>query len=217
MKRFTVIGLGNFGSFVSRRLYELGCEVIAIDRREDAVDRIGPHVTHAIAGDGTKKDVLVEVGVRESDAAIVSTGDDLAASVLCLLALRDLGVRDIRVKVHSEEHARIVDALGAAESIFPERHAGEALAAQLTSGRLLKYVTLGPEFGLQEMPVPESWYGKTLRDLALPSSYGAQVVAIHCMLRDAIELPTPERTLVPSDSLLVAARPDVLEELARLS
>lgn len=217
MKRFTVIGLGNFGSFVSRRLYELGCEVIAIDHSEEVVDRIGPHVTHAAAGDGTQKDVLVELGVRDSDAAIVSTGDDLAASVLALLALRDLGVKDIYVKVHSEEHARIVDALGAAESVFPERHAGEALAARLTTGRLLKYVNLGPEFGLQEMPVPESWHGKTLRELALPSSYGAQVVAIHCMLRDVIDLPTPERTLVPSDSLLVAARPEALEELARLS
>jgi trk system potassium uptake protein TrkA len=216
MQRFTVIGLGNFGAFLAARLHALGHDVIAIDNRQEVVDRIGPAVTRAIAADGTSGVTMMEIGVAESDAAIIATGDDLAASVLSLIALRDIGVSEIFVKVHSEEHRRIVDALGATESVFPERQAAQALAARLTSGKLLRYVELGDEFGLQEMAVPEAWYGKTLRELALPTAHRVQVVAIHDMLRDAISIPEADRRLTPSDTLLVAATPEVLAALTKL-
>jgi len=216
MQRFTVIGLGNFGAFLAARLYDLGHEVIAIDSNQDVVDKIGPEVTRAIAADATSVATLQELGVGNSDAAIVSTGNDLAASVLALLALRDVGVKEIFVKVHSEEHRRIVDALGATESIFPERQAAQALAARLTSGKLLRYVELGDEFGLQEMAVPDVWVGRSLRELALPAEHKVQVVAIHDMLRDAIEIPDADRPLTPSDTLLVAASPQAFEALTKL-
>jgi trk system potassium uptake protein TrkA len=86
----------------------------------------------------------------------------------------------------------------------------------LTSGKLLRYVELGDEFGLQEMAVPEAWYGKTLRELALPAAHRVQVVAIHDMLRDAISIPEADRRLTPSDTLLVAAKPEVLAALTKL-
>jgi trk system potassium uptake protein TrkA len=216
MERYTVIGLGNFGSFVATRLYQLGHDVIAIDRSENVIDRIGPYVTRAVVGDGTHRAVLEELGVSDSSAAIVSTGDDLAASVLALLALRDLRVSDVYVKVISEEHRRIVDALGAAESVFPEREAGEALATRLTSRRLLRYVEIDPELSLQEMAVPEAWTGKTLRQLALPSQHHVQVVALHDMLRDEIAIPDPDRKLTPSDTLLVAGKPESLAALTKV-
>jgi trk system potassium uptake protein TrkA len=216
MHRYTIIGLGNFGSYLATRLYDLGHEVIAIDTRQDVVDRIGPDVTRAIAADATDAAVLRELGVGNSDSAVVSTGNDLGASVLALLALRDTGVPEIFVKVHSDQHRRIVDALGAAESVFPERQAAQSLAARMTSGKLLRYVELGDEFGLQEMPVPDAWVGKSLRELALPSKHKVQVVALHDILRDSIEIPDADRTLTPSDTLLVAATPSVLEALTRL-
>jgi trk system potassium uptake protein len=200
MERFTVIGLGRFGGFVATRLYQLGHDVIAMDKRADVVDRIGPQVTRA---------------VRDSTGAIVATAD-LAVSVLALLALRDLGLRDIYVKVSSEDHRRIVDRLGATESVFPERQAGEALATRLTSRRLLRYVEIDPELSLQEMAVPDAWTGKTLRALALPSKHNVQVVAVHDMLRDTIDIPDPDRKLTPSDTLLVAGKPGFLSALARL-
>lgn len=217
MERFTVIGIGNFGAFVATRLYQLGHDVIAIDRREDVIERIGPHVTRAAIGDATDRAVLEELGVRDSTAAIVSTGDDLSACVLSLLALRDLGVQDVYVKVVSEDHRRIVDALGAAESIFPERQAGEALATRLTSRRLLRYVEIDPELSLQEMAVPEAWTGHTLRELGVPARYQVQVVAVHDVLRDHTAIPDPDHKLTPSDTLLVAGTPDALAAVARLS
>lgn len=217
MKRFVVVGLGNFGSILAQRLHEVGHDVLAIDGRADVVDELGPKVSRAVVGDATRKEVLEEAGVRGADAAFISTGENLAASVLSLLALRDLNIREIYVKVRSDEHARIANALGAEDSIFPERESALALASRVTSGKLLRYVQLGTEFGLQEMPVPQAWLGRSLRELGLPQHYRVQVVAVHDMLLDTMmPVPDPDRPLTDSDALLVAGDPTSLEKLAAL-
>lgn len=218
MKRFIIIGLGNFGSTLARRLDEMGQEVVAIDARPQVVDAMGRHVARALVGDATQRSVLEEAGAGQADAAAISTGDDLAASVLALLALRDLGVKKVFVKVISEEHARIVDALRAEESIFPERESALGLASRMAAGALLRYVQLGPSLSLQEMCVPAEWYGKTLRELSLPQRFQIQVVAVHDVLRDAMApVPDIDRPLTHSDTLLVSGDPIVLERLARLT
>jgi len=217
MKRIIVVGLGNFGSIIAERLHKLGHDVIAIDPRPDVIDAFGHRVSRAVVADATKREVLDQVGARGADTAVVSTGENLAASILALLALRDVGIQNIYVKVRSEDHARIADALGATESIFPERETALGLASRLTSGRLLQYVQLGAHFGIQEMPVPDLWHGKTLRALSLPQRYRVNVVAIHDVLQDImIPVPDPDRPLTPSDALLVAGDPEALERVANL-
>lgn len=218
MKRYIVIGLGNFGGTLARRLHALGVEVIAIDKNAEAVDGVAREVSRALVADATNKAALEEAGARGADAAIISMGEELAASVLSLLAVRDLGVKTIVVKVGSDEHARIADALGADETIFPERESALALASRVTSGALLQYVQLGPNLSIQEMAVPAGWRGKSLRELGLPQQYRAQVIAVHDMLRDVmIPAPDPDRALTESDTLLIAGDPAALEKLARLT
>jgi trk system potassium uptake protein TrkA len=217
VKRIIVVGLGNFGSTLAHRLHELGHEVVAIDIRPDLVDAIGPRVSRAFAGDATKRAVLEEVGAAEAGAAAISTGDDLAASVLTLLTLHDLGLKQVFVKVISEAHARIVDALGAEEAVFPERESALGLASRMTASGLLRYTQLAPGVSAQEMAVPDAWCGKTLRELELPQRYRVQVVALHDLLRDTMQpIPAPDRVLTQSDTLLLAGEPQALDRLTRL-
>lgn len=216
MSRYVVIGLGNFGSTLARRLYELGHEVVAIDTDAGIVDAHGPYVTQAIVGDATKRDVLEEAGAEGADGGIVSIGENLGASILSLLALRDLGVKNTYVKVLSEDHARIAEALGAADTVFPEHEAATNLASRITSGKLLHYTAYGEQFGIQEMAVPDAWQGKTLEQLKLPQQYKVQIVAVHDLLRDTITVPQPTQPLTPSDTLLVAGAPAQLESLTKL-
>lgn len=217
MKRVVVVGLGNFGYTLAVRLYELGHEVLAIDINAERVDSVGPQISHAVVGDATLRTVLEDAGVRGADVAVVSTGDNLAASVLSLLALRDEGIKTIYVKVRSEEHRRIADALGAVDSIFPERESALDLASRVASARLLHYVELGPKLSVQEMAVPDSWLGKSLRELQLPLQYQVQVVAVHDLGTDEMmPSPDPDRRLGPNDTVLVGGDPRALELLARL-
>lgn len=79
-------------------------EVIAIDTNEDAVDRVAQYVTRAAVGDAKNLHTLEKIG-EGADAAVISTGDDITASILTTMAVHDLGIRDVYVKVISRDHA----------------------------------------------------------------------------------------------------------------
>ena len=217
MKRFIVVGLGNFGSSVAEALYAAGHDVAALDRDPERVDEMARLVTRAAVGDGTDARVLKQLGVEDADAAVISTGDDLTASALTALMMRDLGLEDIYVKVVSHEHARLIEKIGVTETIFPERESGIRLGKRISSRTLLNYVQLGPGFSIQEMPVPPSWIGRTLRELEPRRHHEISVVAIHDILFDRIQaVPDPDQPLKDSDALLVAGADESLEKAARL-
>ena len=88
MKSYMVVGLGRFGTQVARKLYELGCEVLAMDTRGDAVQQVSNHVTQAVVGDAQDKEVLRALGARDFDCAIVAIGGNLGASVLVTMNLK---------------------------------------------------------------------------------------------------------------------------------
>lgn len=216
-KRFIVIGLGNFGAGIAESLHAKGHDVVAVDRDGDAVDRMGPKVSRAAVGDGTQKPVLERLGAEDADAAIVSTGDDLAASVLATLALRDLGVADIYVKVVSTEHARIMEQLGVTETIFPERESALRLSERIVSTEILDYIQLGQGFSVRELAVPDAWIGRSLRDLELPRQHRVSVLAVHDVLNDSITpVPDPDAPLKESDTIFVAGADEDLGKLVRL-
>lgn len=217
MKRFIIIGLGNFGAGVAETLHRGGHDVIAVDIDDNAVDRIAQYVGRAAVGDGKDSRVLERVGARDADAAIVSTGDDITAAVLTTLSLRDLGIREIYVKVISRDHARVMEKLGVTETIFPERESALRLGHRIANQTLLNYVQLGEDFSVQEMAVPDSWVGRSLRKLELPRRYRISVIAVHDVLTDTMKpVPDPDAPLKESDTLLIAGTNAHLAKVAQL-
>ena len=217
MKRFIIIGLGNFGFAVAKSLADHGHDVIALDRDGDVVDRLASHVSHAAVGDATDIETLQRLGAADADAAIVSTGDDIASSILATMALQDLKVRDIYIKVVSSDHARVMQRLGVTDVVFPERDTAIALATRVSGSALLNYVNLGAGFSIQEMGVPTGWYGKTIRELELRRKFDISIVALHDVLTDTITAtPDPDYVLKDSDTLLLAGADEALERAARI-
>lgn len=217
MKRFIVIGLGNFGSTVASTLHSIGHDVIAMDRDEDRVDRMARAVARAAVGDGTDTRTLQQIGAEDADAAVISTGDNITASAMTALLLRELGVPEIYVKVISDDHSRLIEKIGVTETIFPERESGVRLGKRISSRSLLNYVALGENFSVQEMAVPESWVGKSLRELELPRKRGISVVAVHDMLNDRIlSVPDADAPLKESDTLLMAGSDEDLAKAAEV-
>src|SRR5690606_36926058 len=105
MRRFVVVGLGNFGTGLVESLANEGHEVVAVDGDALRDDRIGTLVERAIVGDGTRREVLERAGAAGADVAVVSVGDDITASILAVLALKDIGIPHIYCKVISIDHA----------------------------------------------------------------------------------------------------------------
>lgn len=213
MKRFLIVGLGNFGASVAESLFHQRHEVIAIDSSGEAVDRVSSFVSRAAVGDGKSMQTLERIGARGADAAVISTGDDITASILTTMAVHDLGIRDVYVKVISRDHARVMERLKVTETIFPERESALSLGKRISGAGLLNYVNLGTGFSIQEMGVPDSWNGKTLRELELRQRFGITVVAVHDILTDKMTASTnPDTVLKDSDTLLIAGND---EDLAR--
>lgn len=218
MIRFISVGLGTFGSHVAMTLAEKGHEVIAIDIDENRIDELGRHVTRAVVGDARDKNTLEQIGAEDADAAVVSTGDDMSASILAVMALQDLGVREIYVKVISEAHARIMSKMNVTETVLPERDTAVDLATRIVRGGTVhKYIHLGEEFSIQEMDTPTSWTGKTLRELDLHRRFQVSIIARHDTITDEINSPPdPDTPLQSTDALLVAGRDDNLRRVAEL-
>ena len=217
MKRFVVIGLGNFGASLVKTLHEHGNEVIVIDGDEEAIDGIASNASVAIVGDGRSVETLRRVGAAEADCGIINTGEDIAASVLSTLALQELEVPEIRVKVVSEQHARAMERLGVTETIFPERDTAHDLGTRLSGRDVKSYTGIGDGYSLQEMAVPVPWKGKSLRDLSIKEDFGVFVLAVKSSTQAAMQLPPdPERALVGTDTLLMAGRDADLEKVAKV-
>lgn len=178
MKSYVVIGLGRFGSEVARQLHSLGCEVLAMDLRSDLVQQVSSDVTHAVVADGQDKEVLRALGIREFDCAIIAIGDDLASSVLTTMNLKELGVPKVICKAHDETHRRVLEKLGADRVVIPEKENAARLAKSLSAPNVLDYIELSEGFGIVEVPAPESWLGKTLKELDVRAKLGINIIAI---------------------------------------
>ncbi len=218
MNRYVIVGLGVFGSGAAEALYGEGHEVVAIDLDPDKAEHVSSFVTRAVVGDARDREVLDRVGVRGADGAVVSTGDDIAASALAVMALRDLEVREVYVKVVSADHARIMARLGATRTVFPERESAVNLALQIVQGdALINYVRLGSGLSIQEMAVPGEWEGRTLRELSLTRRYRVSVVAVHDVISDETSaVPDPDTALLDTHTLILTGAEDSLSRVAKI-
>lgn len=212
--RVLVVGLGAFGFWFARTMTEMGHEVIAIERDEALVDRHAEWISRAVVGDATDPALLERLAAGDVDAAVIATGEDLSTTILAIMALRDLGVREIYAKARSVNAARALDSLGVTEAVFPERDAGSRLAHRIISRAVLDYTPIGEGFSMQEIAVPEDWTGHSLLELEPREKLRLQIVAVRDALTGELTLPPdPAAKLKPSDSLLVAGQDDVLEKL----
>ena len=178
MKSYLVIGLGLFGQAVARQLCELGAEVLVMDRNNDLVQQAANDVTHAIVGDAQDKEVLRALGAADFDCAILAIGDDLAASVLITMNLKELEVPYVVCKAHDETHSRILKKLGADRVVIPAQEYAQRLGRSLFSHNVLDYIELSEEYGILEVPAPRVWIGKTIKELNVRAKMGVNIIAV---------------------------------------
>ena len=215
MKTYVVIGLGRFGSSLARQLCRLGAEVLAMDVRSDLVQQIANDVTHAVVGDAQDKEVLRALGVRNFDCAVIAIGDDLAASVLTTMNLKELEVPYIVCKAHDETHRRVLEKLGVDRVVIPEKEHGERLARSLHSHNVLDYIELSEAYGILEVPAPKSWIGKTLKELNVRAKLGVNIIAVESGKQTNVS-PAADYCIQNEDVLVVLGENYALEAVQKL-
>jgi trk system potassium uptake protein TrkA len=214
MKRVVVIGLGIFGFNIAKDLYENGIEVIAVDKNKDIIQKIKDFSTKAILADGTDKEVIDSIGIQEDDIVIVSFGEDLAASTLITLHLRELKVKTIIVKAPNEDHRRVLERVGATQVVIPEREMADKVAKGIISPNVLDYIPLSDDYTISEIAPPASFMGKTIAELHLRTKYHVEVIAIKEVLPDRIKMvPRADFVIKDSDVLVVIGKEEDIQKI----
>ncbi len=182
-KQFVVIGLGNSGYFLARHLTALGHDVLVIDSSPEKIQDLTSSVSQAVVADSTRKKQLASLPLAKVDSVVVCIGEDLEASLLTVLNLKELGVKHIIAKSSSPAHTAILEKLGVSDIFHPERDMSISLAERMNRPNMLDYLPFMEGFSIIELACPEKFIGKTLKELSLTKKYGVQVIAI----RDPLE------------------------------
>lgn len=214
MKSFVVIGCGRFGTSVAKSLYGLGYEVMAIDISKETIEEISECVTIAVQADIMSEQVLRNLGISNFDIAIVGIGSDLESSVMATLIAKDLGIKKVVAKAHSEMHSKILYKIGADKVIFPERDMGIKIAHSLASDNILDFIELSPEYNILEVRAIKEWENKSLQELKLGSKYSINVMAVKDKKGIKVS-PSGEDIINKDDILVIIGNVDDIKKLEK--
>jgi trk system potassium uptake protein TrkA len=175
---FAVIGLGRFGSAMATTLTELGQDVVGFDGDAEKVRQLADVISAAVQLDATDVRARRAAGIQDVDVAVISIGENIEASLLVVMLVKDLGIPRIIAKAVTPLHGRILEKIGVNRVIFPEREMAMRIAHSLVVPNVLDYIELSHDFSIIELPAPSDFVGKTLRELELRPRYGLTLIAI---------------------------------------
>ncbi len=224
MKRFLVIGLGQFGSELAKALQEKGAEVIAVDSNMNVIESMKNEIAGAVCLDSTDEEALRSLNIDSFDAAVVSIGENWEASILATAILREQGMETIIARSAGELHGRILEKVGASRIISPEINIADQLARSLVSPGLLDQITLPDGHSMFQVKARQEFKDKTLIELDFRRNYGLLVVGIQRRINkvsesgeiltetETISLPSATEAIRKDDILVLVGMKDDIEK-----
>lgn len=208
-KEFVVIGLGRFGGSIVQELVKLGANVMAVDSNPERVDDFAKIATEAVVADTTDEEVVKSLGIRNFEHVIVAIGEDIQASILTTLILKDLGVPQITVKATDDYHEKVLRKIGADHVVHPERDMGIRIANNIMTNNVLDYLELSDEHSIMEIKANEKIANHSLVDLDIRKKYGINIVGIKRGEHIIISPPANEKILLNDVLLVIGADVDI--------
>jgi len=203
MRSMLVIGLGRFGKSLAIKLTELGNEVLVIDSDESLINDIEPHVTRAQIGDCMDAGVIDSLGVKSFDICFVCISENFQSSLEITSLLKDAGAKYVISKADRDIHAKFLLKIGADEVIYPERDMARKTAMKCSAKNAFDYIELTPEYAIFEVSPPESWKGRTIRELNIRSQYHVNIIGIKTGTA-VVPVTDPEYRFIGNEHLIIA-------------
>lgn len=202
-KQFVIFGLGQFGTSLTRTLYDLGAEVLVIDNDEEKINEISNFCTHAVCADATDERNLTRLGINNMDVAIVCMTSNIEASIFISLTCKQMGIPTVIAKASDDRHKLVLEKIGADIVLIPEEAMGEKLAASLVKPTMVEIMSLSDNFRMIEIRTPKKWQDKTLSELDLRNTEHVTLVVIK---RGDTVIPSPggDCKLLAEDLLIIA-------------
>ena len=202
MKSILIVGMGRFGRHMAAKFTELHHEVMAVDQDENRINEVLPDVTNAQIGDSTNEQFIASLGVRNFDLCVVAIGDNFQSSLETTALLKDHGARFVLARACRDVHAKFLLRNGADRVVYAEKEMAIRTAVKYSSDNIFDYVELTPEYSIYEIPMPQSWVGRTIVQLAVRSRYHISVLATK--LGDTLyPLPKPDPEFKANEHLSI--------------
>ena len=179
---FAVIGVGRFGSSVCAELLRAGADVLAIDSSQRAIDalrQLDASIESRVV-DCTDEEALRAAGVLDMETVVVAMSEPIEASITATLICKDAPgskVRQVIARATSDLHVKMLQRVGADRVVFPSKMMGTRLGVELVRPNLLEQLRLDDRSCIEEIKVPQSFVGHSLRDLNLRKHFNVNVLA----------------------------------------
>ena len=213
MAQFAVIGLGSFGATVALQLAQLNHDVIGIDTIKLNVEDIGDQLTHAVIADASDEHVLEELNIKNCAAVVVAIGEDIEASILCVLHLKNLGVPKIWVKAKTKAHHMILSHLHVDKIIHPEEDMGVRVAQALNYPMVSRYMALNDDHFIVKVEIPKHLNGVHLLGL-IDATHHIKTILLQ-RGKDIIYDPEPSCAVQSKDILIIEGHLEPLKKLSK--
>jgi len=216
MKSVLVIGMGRFGKHLSRKMLELGNDVMIIDKDEAKIAEFASEFTDSQIGDCRVEGVLESLGINNFDICFVAIGEDFQASLEISALLKDLNAKWVVTKASSDIQKKLLKRIGADEVVYPERDTAEKLAIRYNAKNIFDYIQLTNEYSIYEIPIMKLWVGKNMADLNIRKKYKVNIIAIK---NDNIldPMPTPNYIFRENDHIIVIGKSTDVFKLTSLT
>ena len=201
MKSILIIGAGQFGIHIAKRMSQLNCEIMAIDSNEERINTILPFVTNAQIGDSTNADFMSSLGIPDFDVCMVTISDSFQDSLETTALLKDLGAKKVISRAQNDVQEKFLLRNGADETVYPEKQTAVRLATKEASDDILDVLQLDHDLNIYEVRVPRSWNNRTLAELDIRKKHNLNVIAVR--IKDQLVLPMPDMVMNTDDAMLI--------------
>lgn len=169
--KYLIIGLGNFGASLAKKLTEMGNEVIGVDVNMSKVDAIKDEITHAINLDSTDITAVSNLPLKDTDVVIVGIGEDQGSNIMTTALMKQLHVKRLITRAVSPLQEMVLEAMGVDEIIHPEEETAERWSKKLNLQGVVDSFEVNREYSIIETTIPEEYDGKTLEEVSLKRNY----------------------------------------------
>lgn len=208
MKSVLVIGIGEFGSHIAKKMSKLHCEVMAVDNDESRINEVIPYVTNALIGDSTNEEFLRSLGIGNYDVCIVALGGLFQSSLETTSLLKELGAKKVVSRATNDVQMKFLLRNGADEVVYPEKQMATRIATKYASDSVLDFINLDNNYSIYEMKVPREWFNKTLSQVDARKKYQINVLTIK--RGEEVFIPTPDTQIKQDDiAFVIGERRDI--------
>lgn len=201
MKSVLIVGAGQFGIHIAKRMSKMRCEIMAVDTEEECINAILPFVTNAQIGDSTNADFMSSLGIPDYDVCIVTISNSFQDSLETTALLKELGAKKVISRAQNDVQEKFLLRNGADETVYPEKQTAIRLATKEASDDILDMFQLDHNINIYEVRVPRAWHKKTIAELDIRKKHNLNIIAVR--VEDQLVLPTPDMLLDTNDAMLL--------------